>query len=90
MLCNLYQEQQNWSTTKCANEIVHLLHILYAFWPQLEVIIIEYCYSFFHLIVHRHVIILSLLVLVVVHLNVLCLILFFIKLMINVVKMLHF
>lgn len=51
MLCALYQEQQSWSENECIDEIVHLLHILYAFWPQLEVIIIYYFYNFVSLFV---------------------------------------
>ena len=40
MLCNLFEEQQSWSENKCTSEIVRLIHILYAFWPQIEVIIL--------------------------------------------------
>jgi len=47
MLCNLYEEQQSWSSDTCMNEIVRLFHILYAFWPQLEVIKI-----FFNIRIH--------------------------------------
>ncbi|CAF0764085.1 unnamed protein product [Rotaria sordida] len=36
MLCTLYNEQQRWSSTQCIEGIVYFLHILYAFWPQIE------------------------------------------------------
>ncbi|CAF3420760.1 unnamed protein product [Rotaria sp. Silwood1] len=36
MLCTLYKEQQIWNSTECTDQVVYLLHILYAFWPQLE------------------------------------------------------
>jgi hypothetical protein len=41
MLCALYTEQQSWSSTQCMEQIVDLLHILYAYWPQIEVIILQ-------------------------------------------------
>jgi hypothetical protein len=38
MLCTLYNEQQTWSSTQCVEQIVYLLHVFYAFWPQIKVI----------------------------------------------------
>ncbi|CAF3022835.1 unnamed protein product [Rotaria socialis] len=36
MLCTLYKEQQVWSSAECTDRLVYLLHILYAFWSQIE------------------------------------------------------
>ncbi|CAF4720946.1 unnamed protein product [Rotaria sp. Silwood1] len=36
MLCTLYNEQPRWNSIQCMKEVVYLLHILYAFWPQIE------------------------------------------------------
>ncbi|CAF1542345.1 unnamed protein product [Adineta ricciae] len=36
MLCTLYKEPQAWNSNGCVKQIVHLLHIVYAFWPQVE------------------------------------------------------
>jgi hypothetical protein len=38
MLCALYSEQETWATSECFDQIVFLLHMFYAFWPQLQVI----------------------------------------------------
>ncbi|CAF3983671.1 unnamed protein product [Rotaria magnacalcarata] len=35
MLCALHNEQM-WSSPQCTEAIVYLLHIVYAFWPQIE------------------------------------------------------
>ncbi len=91
MLCTLYEEQENWGTAKCIDEIAHLLHILYAFWPQLEVIItIYFSYEKVAVIINRHVIMLLLLVLVVALLNVLHLTVFFTRLIGTAIPLCHF
>ncbi|CAF0980238.1 unnamed protein product [Adineta steineri] len=37
MLCTLYNNQQNWNSTECVEGIVYFIHMLYAFWSQLEI-----------------------------------------------------
>lgn len=37
MLCALFQEQSTWNPPECIRKVVYLLHLLYAFWPKLEV-----------------------------------------------------
>lgn len=39
MLCNLYKEP-HLSSIQCIEQIVYLLHTVYAFWPSIEVIIL--------------------------------------------------
>ncbi|UJR25084.1 hypothetical protein I4U23_006445 [Adineta vaga] len=36
MLCALYEEPQSSNSNTCMKQIVYLLHIFYAFWPQIE------------------------------------------------------